>query len=453
MEKRSVTDFFENDSPSYGSYDNIRKIPNFIDGFKISQRKLVWTGFSKASKEFIKTETFCNLTSLETAYIHGSANLCGVCDSLVQNFIGACNYPFFDGNSGGWGSRIVPRSSAPRYTRLKLNNMTKILFNEIDNKILEKQFFEGQYIEPRFLIPIFPVIFLNPSDGLSTGFASHIYSRDPKEIVEYIKRRLIGKDVSRMKLLPWFKNFKGTIKHNKENNSNESYGLVVKKNTTKYIIEELPIGIDYQKYINTLDKLCDNNIIVDYEDKCDPKTDTILFEIKTTREFTNKHKNEEDVYNELKLIKTLPENLNCIDANNRVKEYNDVKEILEDYIRIRIDFYGKRKNYILLDIKSTLEKLVAKFLFCKGIINKTIVVANKKKADIESQLEKVNHIIKIDGSFDYLTNMPIHSVTKEKMAELKNKINELKDKFKTIKAKTVQDLWIEDLDAFLKEIK
>ena len=68
-------------------------------------------------------------------------------------------------------------------------------------------------------------------------------------------------------------------------------------------------------------------------------------------------------------------------------------------------------------------------------------------------MEKIEHIIKVDGTFDYLTSMPIHSVTKEKMNELKNKIAELKEKFKTIKAKTVQELWIEDLDTFLKEIK
>ena len=185
IKQRTVSDFFKNDKPSWATYDALRKLPNFIDGFKISQRKLMWTAFSKLQKEWMKTETFCNITSLDTAYVHGSGNLCGVCSSLVQDFIGMCNYQYLLGNDGGWGSRLITRESAPRYTKLKLAEISKKLFNPIDNQILEKQYFEGQWIEPKHLIPVFPTIFLNLSNGITAGFSSSIYSRNPQDVISY----------------------------------------------------------------------------------------------------------------------------------------------------------------------------------------------------------------------------------------------------------------------------
>ena len=68
MKKRSVTEFFKQDKPAHSSYDNLRKIPSYIDGLKVSQRKLIWTAFAKASKEYVKTETFVNLAALYIRY-------------------------------------------------------------------------------------------------------------------------------------------------------------------------------------------------------------------------------------------------------------------------------------------------------------------------------------------------------------------------------------------------
>ena len=41
------SDFYNNDAPSYGAYDNIRKIASYIDGLKLSQRKVMYTLFKK----------------------------------------------------------------------------------------------------------------------------------------------------------------------------------------------------------------------------------------------------------------------------------------------------------------------------------------------------------------------------------------------------------------------
>lgn len=449
MDKKNISDYFDNDVPSFGSYDNIRKICGF-DGLKNSQRKLIWTGFKRCNGSWIKTDTMCAQTQIDTVYIHGAGNLEVVIDNMAASYVGSNNYPLFTGNSGGFGCRISPRASAGRYTRISLSDISKQLFNPIDNEIIEKQYFEGQYIEPKFLVPIFPVVFLNGSEGMSTGFSHVIYPRNPKEVITYIKKKLNGTASPKDELLPWFKGHLGKVEYNPTLNRNESFGVIVKNNMTSYTITEIPIGIEYQKYVEYLDKLCDTNVIVDYEDKCDPKTDKICFEIKTTREFTKRYPDDRSLYEVFHLIKSLPETLCCIDRENRAREFSSIKEILDDYIEYRYKFYTNRKNYILQNLKFELGKLVSKFVFCKAIIDKTLAVSNRKKTDIVSDLEKIDKIIKIDGNYDYLLRLPISQITKEEIERLKELINTTKNEFLKIKSTSEKDMWIDDLNKLEK---
>ena len=451
MDKRTLTEYYENDVPAYANYDNLRKL-NGIDGLKLSQRKVVYAAFKRCYNSWLKTDTMCAQTQIDTNYIHGAANLEVVIDNMVANYVGANNYPLLIGNSGGFGCRISPRPSAGRYTRIHLADIAKKLFLEIDNEILEKQVFEGDEIEPKFFVPIFPVMFLNGASGMSTGFSNEILPRNPAEVIEYIKKKIAGTERPRMQLLPWFKGHLGKVEFNKELNRNESFGVVTRNNTTSYTITELPIGTEYQKYVEFLDKLCDNGTIVDYDDKCDPKTDKILFNIKTTREFTKKHADERKLYDTFHLVKSLPEVLCCIDENNRVKEFNSIQDILDMFISIRLKFYDKRKKYILETLKNKIAELVSRYTFVSGIVKKTIVVANKKKDDIIKQIDPIEKIIKIDGSYDYLLRMPIHSLTVEKLAELKQQILDTKAEFDKVKSTTIQDMWLGDLHELKKAL-
>lgn len=447
---RLVSDFYKSDGVNFASYDNLRKLPNYIDGLKISQRKLLYTGFSHAFKEYHKTEPFCNITATEQCYVHGPQNLIGIVSLMAARYRGSNNYSLFVGNDSGFGTFINPAYASGRYTKIKVSDISKTLFNKSDTDILEKQYFEGQYIEPRFLMPIFPTILLNSSEGLSTGFSSQIYSRNPIEIIEYIKKKINGTEKPRMALLPWFKGHLGKVEYNKELDRNESFGVIVRNNMTSYTITELPIGIDYQKYVEFLDKLCENGTIQDYDDKCDPKTDAILFNIKTTREFTKKHEDERHLYETLHLVKSLPETLCCIDENNRVCEFGSIQEILDAFIELRLKYYDKRKKWILEDLKDKLTTLASKYRFVKGIVDGTIVVNKKRKDEIVAQLEKIEKIKKVNDSYDYLLGMAIHSLTAEKLEELKKLIENGKDEFNKVKETTIQDMWMADLAEFKK---
>ena len=448
MEPLKISDFYKYQAPIYAAYDNTRKIVNYIDGLKISMRKLLYTVQQKYNTGFIKSETLANIATAYTNYLHGAANLGGVINTMTEFYVSANNYPLFVGNDMGFGTRINPTCAASRYTKVALSDISKELFNKTDLKLIEPQYFEGDYIEPMYFAPIFPVVLLNSSEGVSTGFSSKIYSRNPEEVIEYIKKKLSGTVKPKLKLLPWFRGFTGTVRTN-EKGVNECCGVINKINTTTYEITEIPIGIEYSKYCNILDDLCEKKIIVDYKDKCDPKKDNILFEIKTTREFTVKHKDIEDLLGVFKLIKSLPEQLNCIDEFNRVRAFSSVQEILDAFIEIRLSYYQKRKDYLVKETKRILDILYSKYLFCKGVIDETINVRNVPNAKIIAQLEKIDKIIKVDDSYDYLLRIPIGSITKEGLEKLKKDISENKELYKLYKDKDYKEFWIDDL----KELK
>ena len=441
----SISKFFMEDLPSYAAYDGTRKIAQVWDGLKISMRKIIFTLQNKYPKEFVKTETLANVCAAYTNYLHGAANLGGVCDTMAQSFVGANNYPLITGNSGGFGTRIRPVCSANRYTRVSLSDITKHLFIDADNKILEQQFFEGDYIEPKYFMPIFPVLFLNGSTGMSTAYAHNIFPRDPHEVITYIKKKLAGSARPRLELAPWFRGFNGTVRKNDETGFYECVGVIERNNMTSYTIKEIPIGMEYDKYIEHLDKLCDDKVIVDYDDKCDTKKDNILFEIKTTREFTKKHEDVESLNKVFKLVKSLPENFTCIDENSRAKQFETVQDVLDNFIDIRLKFYQKRKDYLLKTMVDKLTQLASKYYFIKGVVDGQIVVSKRKKENIIAQLEKIEKIKKANGSYDYLLAMQIYNLTQEKMEELKKLIEDGKDEYKKTKATTIQDMWLADL--------
>ena len=458
--EKSVVDFCSKDLLDYATYDTYRKLQSAIDGLKTSQRKLLYTMRKKHPTEFIKTENFANETANETQYLHGAANLTGVASLMAQSFVGSNSYPYFLGNSGGFGCRLNPIFSAPRYTRVTMNPKTAGLWSAEDDPVLEKQFFEGSWIEPKYFVPVLPALFLNMGEGLSTGFAETVYPRNPKELIKYIKTCLKELEdepgtktfskAHKMKLAPWFRNHKGEVRWNKEKEQWENTGRVEVRSSTLLEVVELPIGMQYFKYVETLDKLCDDGLIVNYEDKCDTKNDSISFFVKVNRVFLDGNREQDALVDALKLVKGLPENFCFIDDTNRVREFKDVYEILDMYVSIRIKTYEARKENSLQELKSKIVKNYSKYLFCRGIVDETIVVAKKSKADIEAQLDKIDKIVRIDGSYGYLLSMPIHSISKETMDELKKIVTDLKDQYAELKGKTVAQMWEEDIAAIEK---
>jgi DNA topoisomerase-2 len=201
----------------FSVYDNARSIPNYIDGLKPSQRKILYYMLKKNITENIKVAQLSGYVSAETSYHHGEVSLQKAIVCMAQNFIGANNinllYP-----SGNFGTRPFGGSdaSSARYIFTRLDKITKVVFNDKDSDLLKYLEDDGQTIEPEFFLPIIPMILVNGCEGIGTGYSTFIPCYSPLQIIDNLIYIIDNKgqvdDSSELtELIPYYKNFKGEI--------------------------------------------------------------------------------------------------------------------------------------------------------------------------------------------------------------------------------------------------
>ena len=183
-------------------------------------------------------------------------------------------------------------------------------------------------------------------------------------------------------MTPYYKGFKGKIVKSGDNYITKG-NYEIKKD--KIIITELPINVWVQNYKNDLEKLILNNEIRYYNSYC---TDTkIHIEIVMDEDklnSLNKDKNGDNkLESKLKLTSNISmSNMVAFNADGKITKYNNVKEILKEYIEKRLDMYVLRKANKLKIYEEDIKYLNMKVKFIKEFIENKIQITNKKKADI-----------------------------------------------------------------------
>ena len=147
----------------------------------------MFSAFKKRLTKEIKVAQFSGYVSEHSGYHHGESSLNGAIVGLAQNFVGSNNINLFVPN-GQFGSRIQggKDSASERYIFTQLSKLTRILYPEADDAVLNYLDDDGQPVEPVYYVPILPMILINGCKGIGTGFSTDILSYNPLEIAEYI---------------------------------------------------------------------------------------------------------------------------------------------------------------------------------------------------------------------------------------------------------------------------
>lgn len=430
-----VTDFFNTDYVNTASYDNLRKIASVVDGQKNAARKILHTILEKNIKDEIKVSQLGSKVAEFTEYLHG--NLDGVIVNLCQNFPGTNNIPLMV-REGNFGTRFKHLASASRYIYTHGADEFFKLFNKQDSNILQHQYFEGSKIEPRFFVPELPILLVNGSEGVSFGYAQKILPRSPKVLSRLIKERLAGKKWKDKILPPHYEGFTGTIEQGVTPNQWVIKGVAKKTAINKVTITEIPIGYDLRGYIDVLDDLEDKKKIQSYVDKSE--NDKFTFEVNIPSRIL-KDMTDDEILDQLKLVKRVSENYTVIDEKNCVVVHNDAFGLLEHYIEVKLDYLNKRKTYQLSKIQHDIDVDQSKYNFIEAIVKGKLTINNRKRADVEADLEKMTNLIKVDDCYDYLLNMNIMSLTAERMKKLKDAVADQKAALTTLKATSINDIW------------
>jgi len=437
LKTQTTTSFFNTEYVNYASYDNIRKIASLVDGQKNAARKILWYILQKNIKNDVKVSQLDSKVAESEEYLHGS--MAGVIVNLAQDYTGTNNINLLS-PEGNFGTRLIPEASAPRYIYSYGTNSFFDMFNKDDDKILEHQIFEGHQIEPKFMLPKLPVILINGSEGISSGFAQKILPRNPEEIKKYLLYYLSKNQRKPFKNKPWYKGFKGEIKQGDNSNQWEIIGSFTRTGN-KVHITELPIGYSLKSYLKVLDKLEDDKKIISYKDR---SNDDFNFEIQFNRKYLDSL-SDEKLIEVLKLKKKVTENYTVMSEENKILQLDSVDDIIQRYIKVKLYYLQKRKDYLIVKISNDIKYMISKYLFIKNIVDETLLITKRPTEDIINDLNKIEKIQKKDNSYDYLLNMPIKQLTQEQMDKLLKQIKEQKNELDKIKQISINEMWIEEL--------
>ena len=468
----SYDDFIDREMIHFSKYDNDRSIPNVMDGLKMSLRKILFAAFKRNLTKEIKVAQLSGYVSEHSGYHHGEASLNGAIVGMAQTFVGSNNINLLKPN-GQFGTRLAggKDSASERYIFTQLENTTRQIFDPNDDAILDYKDDDGTSVEPYYYAPIIPMVLVNGTKGIGTGFSSDVLSYNPTDLVKCLKTRLSdtsgafdttewGNDIE-----PYYKGFNGTI-HKMSPSRYLVKGRYFRhpkdKKNCKIIVEELPVGFWTDDFKQHLEHLMEaktstgkpNKVLIkDYDDN---STDvTVNFEITFVPDALvelEKQTFEEGLYNGVdKLLKLYcfqnTTNMNLFDAKNKLVKYDTTGKIMCDFYDCRIELYEKRRNMMIDKLSRVLSVLSNKARFIKENLEGTIDLRRKKREEVNKILNtKKYDMIDEDENFKYLVKMPMDSVTEEEVERIMKEVEKYEKDLERIKSTTKEKLWIDDLN-------
>jgi DNA topoisomerase-2 len=436
--KLTYHNFIHKELIHFSNYDNIRSLPNMIDGLKPSQRKVLYSAFKRELKNEIKVAQFVGYISEHTSYHHGEVSLSNTIINMAQNFVGSNNINLLE-PKGQFGTRLLGGKdhSSPRYIFTQLNKITRFIFRKEDDEILEYLNDDGIKIEPKFYVPIIPLILVNGAEGIGTGYSTYIPKHNPIDIINAIKYKLQDKKINEIK--PWYRNFTGNIIRT----SKDTYitkGLYDEDNNT-ITIKELPIGTWTDKYREFI-----TNLLNEHKSVRSVKHNSTDSLINITIKLNSDSKIENiDKFFALTSSINLS-NMHAYDDNSTIKKFRNINLIINEFFNVRLKYYDIRKKHILKKLEHELNILESKVKFIQLVINGSIKVLNIPHKKLISILDK-KKFYKIDNenTYLYLTSISIYNMTSEKIVELKNFLKNKKQIYNELKNKSIKRIWMEDL--------
>lgn len=448
--KTTYESFINNEYIEWSMADNIRSIPSMVDGLKPSQRKILYTLFKIGGKGELNVGELFGHVKAHAAYHHGPKSLEDGIVNMAQDYVGTNNMSLLE-PIGSFGTRLCggKDASASRYLHTKLKDVTKSFFMPIDNDILTYKEEDSKTVEPYYYVPIIPSVLLNGSEGIGTGWSTLIPQYKIEDLIECIEKKLSGYKKT-MRIEPHYEGFKGEITYDEKTDNYITKGIINRVNTSTLTITELPIGVWNDNYYPILDKMMDDKFIKFYTKNC---TDLeVNIEIRIARE-TLAEMTDEDLINKFKLTSRInASNMHLFDRNHKIKKYANTTEIIDDYYEVRLDYYDKRKAFVLNKLNEKKLWFDNVIRFIKLVISGKIVINNTPLSVIKESLEK-NKFDLIDDSYSYLLNIAIYKFSKDELDKLNKDYTDLVAEIKELESKDNKKLWHEDLLELKKEVK
>ncbi|KAF0852238.1 mitochondrial DNA topoisomerase II [Andalucia godoyi] len=442
-------EFVDRELILFSHANNVRAIPNVIDGLKPGQRKILYACFKKNLVQEMKVAQLSGYVAEQTQYHHGEQSLQGTIVNMAQDYVGSGNNLNLLDPNGQFGTRLSGGSDAAssRYIFTRLNSVTRLLFRPEDDAILDPRVEDGETVEPMFFVPIIPMLLVNGGQGVGTGYSTDIPSYNPMDILDNVVRMLSG--LEPIPMHPFFRGFKGSIVPTPTPGRYITRGLYKVTSPVAVEITELPVGRWIQDYKQVLEGLPNVSQVEEFHTDIE-----VHFRIKFDRKsLTQLLSNEGEFLRTLKLESPISTtNMHAFSADaSSIRRFSSSLDILKEYFPIRLQYYGKRKLRMLSDLSAAIRTLAAKVQFVDSVCSGTVtLVGVPKKGVLEAvrtcliSRDPLLHDIS-DAEIDSLLSLPLSSLTSERKMQLEKDFESKKADFEMIKNTTPQKMWSRDL--------
>jgi len=419
-----------------------RAIPE-IDGFKPSHRKLLYTMYTMGLLTGARTKSANVVGQTMKLNPHGDMAIYETLVRLTKGY-GALLHPFVDskGNFGKQYSRDM-KYAAPRYTEVKLDNISHEVMDELDKNAVDFiDNYDGTIKEPVLLPATFPNILVNPNQGIAVGMASNICSFNLSEVceaaIQYINNGNIC--VEEYIKAPDFSTGGFLIYNERElkdiyNTGRGSFKLRAKyrfdKKNSCIEIFEIPYTTTVEAIIDSIVQLVKSGRIKDITDIRD---ETDLNGLKITIDI-KKNVNPDELMN--KLFKTTPLedafscNFNILVGG--VPRVMGILDILSEWISFRTNCI---KRVTLFDIERKSEKLHLLLGLQKILldIDKAIKIIRNTKQDSEVLPNLMKEFEIDEKQALFVAEIKLRNLNKEYILSRTNEVEILEKEIEELKS-------------------
>lgn len=467
----SYTRFINDELIHFSNADNLRSLPHLMDGLKPSQRKILWAARKRNLVSEIKVAQLAGYVSETAAYHHGEASLTAAIVGMAQNFVGSNNINLLAPN-GQFGTRLQggADSASPRYIFTALEAIQVTVLSKADDPALSWIEDDGQTVEPEYYLPVLPLLLVNGSLGIGTGFSTDIVPHSPQDLVAALRSRLTGAslDLSDKELTPWWDGFRGAVTMTPDRRKVQTRGIYefLDDDTNRVRITELPVGVWTKDYKAFLDDLVAGSSAG--ESKSEVASAARL--IKSFQEAYNDVDVEfvltldGDYFHEARTFpaefekkfrlvnSTSLANMVAFDCDGHIRRFGSAGAILESFYVKRIGGYVARKASELARLDALAQELDARVRFVRAVVSGKLVVANAEDADLLAGLQGLDLPALSPGSdlhgYEYLLRMRVDRLKAAAILELEKELAAVRATRDELAAKSAEDLWLADLDVF-----
>jgi DNA topoisomerase-2 len=463
----------------YSNYSNIRNIASVLDGLKPVQRKVLFTMLDKNMTSDVKVAQVVGVIAAHTQYHHGEQSLVETVVGMAQDHVGVSNINLLV-PEGQFGSRLDAPSvhSAARYIFTRIDPVARYLFRKEDDAVLVYAEEEGDRVEPECYVPVIPMLLVNGTFGIGTGWSTSVPSYDPRQLmdvceavaqehqrdgwegVQRVLDRLCAPDV----MLPYYDGFKGTLQYHAAAGHYISTG-VVELGEKAVRITELPVGVWTHAYVEEVEKRMMVQRAKSPGTKHKPGSVTEDLVVAIDKHWTDAvvdmtlhcaadkwpqvaalaDENPAGFHKALGLHSDVRvNNMHLHNTTHVLQKYDTVTSIVLEFARARLALYEKRKAHMLAAFQEEAQWLSQKHQFVTWVVRDGLAFTGLVDTEVDALLERHSYL-RLHGSYDYLLNMPVKSFTADRASKLYEEWQRVERVLADLRGKTVYELWLTDL--------